>query len=422
MANNVFANGREISCKSASGKAICAFPDVCMTPPENPTTPPGVPIPYPNTGMSSDCTSGSRNVKISNKEVMLKNKSYFKKSMGDEPGSAAKKGVVTSVNRGKVYFTSWSMDVKVEGQNVVRHLDLTTHNHGSVPGNTPTWPYIDSMAFSNIGAAENVCDGDVAKEEENCVGFKPYGEDDPCDIVKYDGDRRTMTQDEAMGLTKAGTSSRNVPNSGNKTRAKGGKPKPKSTKSAQDCLTARACQLVPYQPEAGQAGCCPSQTPHHLVEASSFFETGRGPDDEQILSVGNQGAEPYSTDKAPSICAFGPSQWRGSHGQIHTIQGNMNKAMRSDAEEPLAKKQGGPASVKTIAYSDARDNGVTAAKKVLPTAQCDENCMKAQLDAYHCDKLKVKPTDKIKAVGTGRTSDESVTRVEGEIRDRGETM
>ena len=90
MANDVFANMMEISCKAAAGKAICAFPDVCFTPPTAPPTPPGVPIPYPNTGMASDTTSGSRTVKITGKEVMLKNKSYFKKSTGDEAGCAAK--------------------------------------------------------------------------------------------------------------------------------------------------------------------------------------------------------------------------------------------------------------------------------------------------------------------------------------------
>ena len=77
---------------------------------------------------------------------MLKNKSYFKKSMGDEAGCAPKKGVMTSKNMGKVYFTMWSMDVKVEGENVVRMMDMTTHNHGSVPGNTTPWPYIDEMS------------------------------------------------------------------------------------------------------------------------------------------------------------------------------------------------------------------------------------------------------------------------------------
>ena len=101
MANDVFANGREISCKAADGKAVCAFPDVCFTPPQTPATPPGVPIPYPNTGMATDATQGTKNVKISGKEVMLKNKSYFKQSVGDEAGCAPKKGVITSTNRGK---------------------------------------------------------------------------------------------------------------------------------------------------------------------------------------------------------------------------------------------------------------------------------------------------------------------------------
>jgi len=152
MGNDVFANGRELSCKAGSGKSICAFPDVCFTPPQTPATPPGVPIPYPNTGMSSDTSKGSRDVKITRKEVMLKNKSMFKKSVGDQAGCAPKKGVVTSQTGGKVYFNSWSMDVKIEGENAVRHLDLTTHNHGSVPGNSPTWPFVDTMdaGFVNL--------------------------------------------------------------------------------------------------------------------------------------------------------------------------------------------------------------------------------------------------------------------------------
>ncbi len=167
MGNNVFANGREISCKAADGKSICAFPDVCFTPPENPATPPGVPIPYPNTGMAKDTTSGTKKVKISGKEVIKKNKSYFKKSIGDEAGSAAKKGVITSTNRGKVYFNSWSMDVKFEGKNVVRHLDLTTHNHASIPGDTPPWPYLDSMAIDIEKPEGEEVKKDLDKKDEN---------------------------------------------------------------------------------------------------------------------------------------------------------------------------------------------------------------------------------------------------------------
>ena len=140
MADDVYANGMEVSCKAGPGKSICAFPDVCFTPPQTPATPPGVPIPYPNTSMDSDCSDGSTSVKVSGQEVMLKNKSSFKKSTGDEAGCAPKKGMVTSTNTGKVYFTAWSMDVKIEGENVVRHLDVTTHNHSNPANEFAPWP------------------------------------------------------------------------------------------------------------------------------------------------------------------------------------------------------------------------------------------------------------------------------------------
>jgi hypothetical protein len=146
MSNEVYANMMEISCKAGAGKSICAFPDPCFTPPQTPATPPGVPIPYPNTGMASDSADGSTSVQISGQELMLKNKSAFKKSTGDEAGCAPKKGLISSKNTGKVYFKSWSMDVKVEGENVVRHLDLTTHNHACEPANEAApWPHVDNM-------------------------------------------------------------------------------------------------------------------------------------------------------------------------------------------------------------------------------------------------------------------------------------
>ncbi len=148
MANDVFANGMEIACKSGSGKVIAAFPDVCMTPPENPATPPGVPVPYPDTALASDTAKGSKKVKISDKEIMLKNKSYFKTLSGNEAGCAAKKGVVSGKIKGKVYFVKWSMDVKCEGENLCRHMDLTTNNHGSPMANEAApWPFVDGMVL-----------------------------------------------------------------------------------------------------------------------------------------------------------------------------------------------------------------------------------------------------------------------------------
>jgi hypothetical protein len=34
------------------------------------------------------------------------------------------------------------MDVKIEGENAARHLDIGTHNHGSTPGNSPPWNFL----------------------------------------------------------------------------------------------------------------------------------------------------------------------------------------------------------------------------------------------------------------------------------------
>lgn len=157
MANNVFANGREIACKAAEGKSIASFPDVCFTPPHNTTpTPIGIPIPYPNTAYAKDTQGGSSTVFISGKEIMLKDKSYFKTSTGNEAAKPTnKKGMVTGKVKGKAYFTSWSMNVKVEGFNVCRHMDLTTHNHGSLPGNTGPWGYMDSAASGSKGKCKD---------------------------------------------------------------------------------------------------------------------------------------------------------------------------------------------------------------------------------------------------------------------------
>lgn len=144
MGHDVYANGRSISSKSADGKSLCAFPDVCLTPPAPPAGP--IPVPYPNTGMASDTTRGTRNVKIAGKEIMLKNRSFFRKSTGDEAATRSQgMNVVTHQIKGKVYFVSWSMNVKFEGENVVRHLDLTTHNHASDPPGTPPTGHTDKQ-------------------------------------------------------------------------------------------------------------------------------------------------------------------------------------------------------------------------------------------------------------------------------------
>src|SRR5262249_38661852 len=156
-------NGMTIACKAADGKTVAAMPDVCLSPPTPPAGP--VPIPYPNTAMASDTTNGTKTVSINGQEVMMKDQATFKKRTGEEAATKSLgMGVVSHQITGEVNFVAWSMDVKFEGANVPRHLDMTLHNEMCVPANTPVWPYIDAMAMS----ADHPCATEHAAEREKC--------------------------------------------------------------------------------------------------------------------------------------------------------------------------------------------------------------------------------------------------------------
>lgn len=136
MTCTVFVNGREVACKASDGTAPAAFPDVCLTPPPPPAGP--IPVPYPNTARDSDTTDGTTTVMIGGQSVMMKDQSVFKTSNGNEPATKAQgMGTVTHTIQGEASFVSWSFDVKFEGANVPRHLDIMLHNEQSNPANTP---------------------------------------------------------------------------------------------------------------------------------------------------------------------------------------------------------------------------------------------------------------------------------------------
>jgi hypothetical protein len=163
----VFANGREVSCKASDGKVVAAMPDVCLSPPSPPAGP--VPIPYPLNSFASDTSDGSKTVKISGQEIMLKDKSYFKKCTGDEAATKTLgQGVVTHTITGKVYFVSWSPDVEVEGENAVRHLDMTTSNHACPLANqSAPWAEIAKM-FKRGGKCAGMDDLKLSPYKDGC--------------------------------------------------------------------------------------------------------------------------------------------------------------------------------------------------------------------------------------------------------------
>jgi hypothetical protein len=353
MSNEVYANGMELACKSGEGKSICCFPDVCFTPPENPATPPGVPIPYPNTGMASDTTDGSKTVQITGKEVMLKNKSYFKQSTGDEAGCAAKKGVVTSVNKGKVYFTAWSMDVKFEGENVVRNLDLTTHNHASPTSNTPPWPFQDGQAMAD----DNPCKKDKDKKDTAC---KTATKDPHCPGVlglTTENFKKQVAKKQAR--RRKDIKDLNLPELP-KGEARSSIAAPEATRQAQndDCVKAARCQLKPYKPKGKQKKCCPGQTPHHIPPKACFSQAPR--------------KLKYNQNQALCVCLEGTSQHFGSHGKNHAAIDHL-------ATQP---KPGGLGLAKDgTGTCTIREYNKICAAAVAAQCNCDPACIQAQLDA-----------------------------------------
>lgn len=138
MASEVYANGMEVSGKASTHQVIASMPDVCLSPPSPPAGP--VPIPYPNFAQASDTTDGSKTVLAGGKEISLKGVSSYKKSTGDEAATKSLgMGTISHNITGPVKHKAGSFDVKVEGSDLVRHLDLTTGNHIN-SGNGATAP------------------------------------------------------------------------------------------------------------------------------------------------------------------------------------------------------------------------------------------------------------------------------------------
>ena len=378
MGNEVYANNMEISCKSADGKAVACFPDVCFTPPQTPATPPGVPIPYPNTGMAKDTTNGSKTVKISGKEVMLKDKSYFKTSYGDEAGCAPKKGVVTSKIKGKVYFTAWSMDVKFEGENVVRNMDMTTHNHASMPGNTPPWMYMDGVSMPEGECKQQTLATQKCVEKhvkKNTHKDKRRTHNKPAATkVLAETDDAAVDWD-ALLKEDAGE--------GKFYNKKGAL---ESMCDDEQCKDKFDCNLLPFD-----FGCCDGKTPHHVVPAHCFMPSGER---KEGSGARYPGAEKYDDTKAPCICLEGATKSDSGpgglkeHGRVHEIfdveedkfmsstpvMGKRGQRTRGGV--PLEKKEAG-----TWNFQQANSKGCEAVAKVKQ--DCNSECMQAQNESAH---------------------------------------
>jgi len=179
MGCTVFANSNGLFHKGSNGKGV-AFPDVCLSPPPAPTGP--VPVPYPNKIAASDLIDGSKTVKIQGEPTALKDQSKVKTSTGDEGGNQGG-GVITHKTKGQAVATFWSLTVKIEGKNVVRHGDPAGQNCTTPPYNgLDSRLDVVSAALEEAKDPEEECKkkyskkarhGSPTKEQKDHVNKKP---------------------------------------------------------------------------------------------------------------------------------------------------------------------------------------------------------------------------------------------------------
>ena len=286
------------------------------------------------------------------------------------------------------------MDVKVEGLNVVRHLDMTTHNHASFPPNGVPWPYMSEDDWSDPA---NPCIGDHVKEMLACADYKPHNPagKDACEAASL-MDKPSGSYDVELAMP-SGTAE-------DSTAAM----EARYDAEANPCIVARRCSLEQY--DSKNTNCCPGQTPHHIVEASSFYKkgfgNGRGGSEKGVASVPipgmtTTGDDRYRESKAPCVCAEGKSQNVGSHGLMHTHQSVNNK--KFPAGTILYQGDSTPTPVAHKAtYAQARQSGIDAFGEVFSSSNCSPACLKKQLDNYH-NKANINDNTEVEACVTGGT-------------------
>jgi hypothetical protein len=254
------------------------------------------------------------------------------------------------------------MDVKVEGENVVRHLDMTTHNHASVPPNSLVTVYQDMLA-----ALPAECATVKTEFETHCASATVDGK-------KVNG-------------------------------------------CSQQCKDAQKCVLVPKKKD--KEYCCGTNTKteertgDHLVEVSCFTQpggragmSGMGVTRSVLARLSSAGTsvdlstplstalpldsqfEHYDQEEAPTACV-GENHSNPVHHRMQTLRDRAKRQrMRQNWNDPL--DSWGPNPQKDNSYAtlgETIEDGARAHQQVFP--QCDEECTKKQLVAYHVDEAQI---------------------------------
>jgi hypothetical protein len=320
---------------------------------------------------------------ISGQEIMLKDQSTFKTSTGNEAATKSLgMGVVTHTIQGEASFTAWSMDVKVEGANVDRHLDMMIHNEQCYPPNTGPWPYISKAASGKGGA----CGGDIKREKAACANYASgNGAGSPCQDAGLMTSAGDLTKDQSLNLAKS------IQRGGGRKKKQDISAKEK----AQECVKRRRCLLGPYSPDKN---CCPSQTPDHVLPKASFYVSNSS----SARLPGWGGDKGYDPAKAPCMCAEGPNNSWGSHGLRHRYHKNFPPG---EDDDPVAKNE-------RMSFDDAKTHAAESSAEVFRASGCSQECIEHQLEQGHKNMHEGKSPPEVKYAPSGATQEQPVVEAQ----------
>ncbi|WP_127958452.1 PAAR-like domain-containing protein [Serratia microhaemolytica] len=374
MSTQVYINDHEACSKSSRGASNGAFPDPCWSPPSPPAGP--VVIPYPNSSKAADMAKGTSTVFIKRGMVAKEDRSYFATSTGNEGATQAfNKGVATGKITGKTYFVKWSQNVKFEGRCVPRDIDLTTHNHGSKPGNSATFPYLSKRAVNKYCKEEKKAIEQNCKTEDehwtktHCtdelsITFNSF--DKAKDFMKNSLSKFERKFDKLIKSTPKNKNQEDIINKKVRNRVLA---KQVKRAASNKCIKSRKCLLVPYSTKtkitpkqeskaepSTNKGCCPGQTGHHLIPGAMMRPACKN----------------YHHGRAPTVCAEGTTQDSGTHGKLH-------RAFDQQLFKLFVKKGGN----RMISMGETIGAAVRSFQEALPYSNCNMKCIQKQLENYY---------------------------------------
>ena len=127
------------------------------------------------------------------------------------------------------------------------------------------------------------------------------------------------------------------------------------SKTENDCHRKLKCALVPKNNNGKPpTGCCPHQTPDHIIDGASFKDFPN-----------------YNYDAAPCVCSSGHTSSVGTHGIL------------SNARRLLIRKWNKINKKSDWNFGAAKKTAAECVALVFPASDCDKKCMEAQLQHHH---------------------------------------